>query len=316
MGGGQEDEILDKEAATVMVVKFAEVGATVEAGEILKAVEALREGMQEQRASGGGLGRCGRFALRREFGGAGIVQSTVGEERMISMEVFGADKKRIVQTLRRSEGDGWELHDTPAGGAARTHLILTGDEKAAYIWREGRYSYGRRWDPTPGVAAETFYYEDGRVRCQQHFIQGAARGANGGPVFEGFRKDGSSVVVEYGDSRWGKHRPVEEGPAYQETHPNGNPAVVVFAIKGRQRGKTLRYGADGSGPHSAPPVSQIQCDTLTNAESWAESSRNAELQNKPSVMAFGEALSAAIHSQTKTWRRGGGRGRRASQGGR
>lgn len=258
--------------ARVMSRRLLEAGEETPPEEILIAIGDLQKAMCGAGAGGGTirLGRSGRFRLWRDLSGAGVVYSDTPSGICVSMTIQAVENNVIVQVTILDGNRARELHDTPGGGAARTQIKQPeGGRDGAYIWRATHYSYGRRWDPTPDQAADNFYYENGKIRCRQRFVQGTARGTDDRPVFEAFRADGSRLISEYGNSTHGKHRNMDAGYAYQEFHPCGSLSLALFSTLGTQRGPTLFFspdgkpGADGVGPSRSRP-----CGTLTNADSW------------------------------------------------
>lgn len=283
---------LEAFAARIMAARLIEVGDAVEEDEITQAMGVLSLAMSKTRG-GRGVARgfswiTGRFELRRDQFGAGVMSTYASSGIRVSMEAHLLEENRIIQAKIRVIGCGWELHDTPSGGAARVQVRPREDGQGAYIWRESHYSYGRRWDPTPDKAAENFYYEDGGIKCRQRFFQGAAGARGDAPVFEGFFKDGSRRVIEYGDSIRGKHRSKNLGPAYQEFHPGGEVSLVIFAEHGKQLGETKRFLPGGGEAGKPSENGGIPCASITQVDSWSLKS-DAE-QVKPFGQAIGEAL--------------------------
>lgn len=286
-----------------MRLRLMEAGEDVSPEEILLAAGDLQKAMHDAGAGGGTIrfGRSGRFRLWRDLSGAGVIDVDTGNGARVSMTIQAVENTAIIQTTMPDDDGYQELHDTPAGGAARTQIKLPRAEgERAYVWRATHYSYGRRWDPTLDQAADNFYHENGKIWCRQRFIQGEAKGSDERPVFEAFRPDGSPLISEHGNSTHGKHRSLDAGYAYQEFHPGGNLAVALFSNLGVQRGPTLFFSPDGK-PVTAKPGAgwAIPCSTLTNADSWVAREMAARktdgVANPPEPLKpFGIALSEAL----------------------
>ena len=298
----------DPLAATTMSRRLMEAGEEVPPEEIILATRDLQKAMREAGVGGGSarLGRSGRFRIWRDLSGAGVLDAdTASGGIRVSMTIQAVENNVIVQTTI-PDGDGhWELHDTPGGGAARTQIKIGEGGDGAYVYRETHYSYGRRWDPTPDQAAENFFHENGKIRCRQRFVQGAARGTDEHPVFEAFRADGTPLITEYGNASHGKHRGISAGYAYQEFHPCGALALALFSNFGTQRGATLFFSPDGK-PIADQGTSQpVPCATLTNADAWVARAMAAEreaISGKTSpkpLKPLGAALSEALSQMQK-----------------
>lgn len=307
--GDEQCQALDAAGSKVMRLRLLEAGEEVSEEEILGAVLALRRAVLSQGEEGGGgyaqFGVVGdgrksrKFRLWRDMGGAGVVDTETAGGMRISLESHLLEGTRLVQTQIPSTLDGgWDPHDTPAGGAARTTVrmaVPTGQDgwtRRAFVWKESHYSFGRRWDPSADKAAANYYFESGALKCRQRFLQGASCTAGDIPVFEAFYPDGTPRVVEYGDSQQGKHRPVNLGPAYQEFHPDGSPALIVFAEKGTQRGKALSFSLEGDKTELGRAV--IACGSITNGEEWV-----LRDEISPTPKGLGEALIEAANSLSR-----------------
>jgi hypothetical protein len=281
--GDEECQILDAEAAKVMSKRLLEAGEEVSEEEILRAVLALRRVLSQGEEGGRGYAQFGvvgdghtsrKFRLWREMGGAGVVDTETAGGMRISLESHLLEGTRLVQAKIPSTLDGgWDPHDTPAGGAARTTVRLavpSGQDawtRRGFVWKESHYSFGRRWDPSADRAAANYYFQSGALKCRQRFLQGASCTGGDIPVFEGFYPDGTLRAIEYGDSQQGRHRPINLGPAYQEFHPNGSPSLIIFAERGVQRGKTLRFSPNGDKLEHGKEA--VACGSITNGEEWA-----------------------------------------------
>lgn len=281
--GDEECKTLDMEAATVMSKRLMEAGDEVSEEEIMGAVLALRRAVLSRGVAGSsgyaqfGVVRQGsnsrKFRIWRDMGGEGVVDTETASGMLVSLESNLVEGTRLIQTKIPNRVDGgWDLHDTPRGGAARTTVrinVLRGQDaspRRGYVWKESHYSFGHRWDPSADTPAVNYYFQNGSLKCRQRFRQGVSRTAGDMPVFEGFYPDGTPRAIEYGNSLQGKHRPINLGPAYQEFHPDGSPSLIVFAEKGVQKGKALRFSPNGEKTELGKEA--ISCGTITIGEEW------------------------------------------------
>lgn len=314
----EECQILDAVGVQVMSKRLLEAGEVVSEEEIMGAVLSLRRAVTSQ----GGWrdsdyiysGKSRKFWLWRDLGGAGIVDTETSGGMKISLESHLLEGTRLIQAkIPGTLDSGWDPHDTPAGGAALTTVRMTGFsgqnawQRHGFVWKESHYSFGRRWDPSSDTAAVNYYFESGGLKCRQRFTQGESCTVGDVPVFEGFYPDGTLRAVEYGVGRGGRHRPVNLGPAYQEFHPNGSPALIVFAENGVQKGKALRFSP--SGDKIEHGKESIGCGFITIGEEWALRDETSENHR-----GLGEALIEAVRTGSglrlgKKSRSLGGRGR-------
>jgi hypothetical protein len=120
-----------------------------------------------------------------------------------------------------------------SASTARADLEATTSDSSMIFVKESHFSHGLLWDPNKNTPAEICYYPDGGVYWKRRYRGGICRGNGKLPCFEAFWPCATPQIVEYGNAELGKHRPLREGPAYQEFYANGNPAVVMFAERGK-----------------------------------------------------------------------------------
>lgn len=196
--------------------------------------EALR------RVSNGPLGpeKLGGLVLSR--GGQGDLVATTKDSWKVSLLYHGSDQGGEVAVFVRDPeagqlGHGWWTQDLPDGGAARVtifahhHPADGGLGESAYVGRESHMFAGMLWDPSLTRPAEVAYYPDGNVYWWHRYQNGFGKGKSGSPLFANYWENGRMRALEFGSEHVGKSRPLADGPAYCEFHPNGRPAVEIFA---------------------------------------------------------------------------------------
>lgn len=168
----------------------------------------------------------------------------VGWKIQAALPLEGAMARVSVFLASPTTGGMFLLQDPPNG---RASLVTIGQTRPdsypagspppasaafaskAYIWSECHHSYGQMWDPSLSVPAEAWYYDSGIVHCAARYQRGKLGSPSPSiPCFMSFWANGSPQVVEFGSQGQGRHRPLEEGPAYVEFFPNGVPALEIF----------------------------------------------------------------------------------------
>lgn len=175
------------------------------------------------------------------------------------------------------EGE-WLLQDHPSGSPAQTVVVkysaafwnpIVQDHNSilpcsawstlpdGFIVKASHYSHGLLWDPSGTSPAETCLYPDGSTYWRRRYRAGLCRDNASSPCFEAFWGTGTPMVVEYGHEGVGKHRPANQGPAYQEFHVNGQPALVMYAEHGKAK-SCAWFNSDGT------PLLQRETPALRN----------------------------------------------------
>lgn len=167
----------------------------------------------------------------------------------------------------------WVKQDLPSGVAAEVFFATDWGGKDGrgvdepFLGKETHYTQGLLWDPDRNTAAETCYYEDGGIRWIRRSRGGKFASRDGKPCLESFGRDGNPELAEYGSEGVGRHRPVEEGPAYIEFHPNGQAAVEIFV----ERGKVKKSNwFDLSGNKIEPVISHSEIADRFNTKRLTE----------------------------------------------
>lgn len=163
-------------------------------------------------------------------------------------EAFRSARVMTMFRFAPSREGEWLRQDLPSGSPSEIilveHAILTAPKSAGkkknspahsslFVKKEKHYSHGLLWDPDENTPAETCYYPSGSIHWRRRYRQGICRGGAGHPCLEVFWPSGQPKVLEYGGEGVGKHRPMRDGPAYQEFHATGHPCFVMFAETGK-----------------------------------------------------------------------------------
>ena len=183
-----------------------------------------------------------------EVGGGHMVTCFIGGQGRDEF-VLQAGRDWRVHVFHQSEEDGgtvcvfsrgddvegrvrWLGQNTPTSGAAHTTVLASDDGEFSYVGRESHLFEGLMWDPTPEQAADVAYYQNGGVRWEHSYQNGAANSSKGRrAVFRGYWKNGAVRTEEYGDAERGIWRSIKDGEAYSEYYPNGEVAVKIFVEK-------------------------------------------------------------------------------------
>lgn len=126
--------------------------------------------------------------------------------------------------------EDWLLHDPPSGAPGRVQVEGLGD--AIAVTRATHFCNDTEWSPKVEEPADTGFFSDGAVAWRSWMVGGYEVSRRGLPRFESFWPNGRRMLVEYGCGAGRLHRDPQDGPAYEEWHPDGSIALQIHALEG------------------------------------------------------------------------------------
>jgi hypothetical protein len=174
---------------------------------------------------------------------------SVNESAGVTVETSRRNPETKNQDALLNSDEDWILHDPPCGGCSRVRIDFHDGEVA--LTRRTHFCNGEEWSPRVGDEADAGFLSDGRLAWRAWKANGVELSRGGMPRFESYWPNGKKMSVEYGNGRGEFHRNPDEGPAYQEWHPDGSCALEIYALGGRVVGgdtahSGVRVGAPGS----------------------------------------------------------------------
>lgn len=225
----------------ITTLKIRQAGGVCDEDDILKILSDI-DWRRGGWGRGGGKSRGGVTFTIGEPSEKGIrpIVSLVGTEWSVYLHPELDGRGGTVTSLLKDplgKRQAW-VHDLPGSSAGKT-IVSAGDDylstggPMAFVSRELHYSNGLLWDPSPDIAADTCFYEDGGLKWKRRYQGGRMMGrGDHSPAHESYWQSGVLQAEEYGSVNFGRHRDPSVGPAYTEYHPTGQKALEVFARRG------------------------------------------------------------------------------------
>jgi len=198
-----------------------------------------------------GLGPGDLITANVHIGKGWKVFMSINESGGVTVETSRRNPETKNQEALPISDDDWILHDPPQGGCSRVSIDLHDGEVA--LTRRTHFCNGEEWSPRVTEEADAGLLSDGRLTWRAWKANGVELSRSGMPRFESYWPNGKKMSVEYGNSRGELHRNPDEGPAYQEWHPDGSIALEIYALGGRVVGSEatdsgVRVGSPGTDP--------------------------------------------------------------------